>query len=88
MIKLVFPPKENRLNSYNVYIFQINKKGIIIDSGNLENGRDVWKFVKSRDINIEGIIFSHYHLDHLGGYNYFSPVVFEHLFWHERNLSD
>jgi len=66
--KLVFPPKKDRLNPYNVFIFHKNKKGFIIDSGNIENGVEIQKYIKSQGLDILGIIFSHYHLDHIGGY--------------------
>jgi len=62
-----------RLNGTNTYILGSGKKRIIIDTGdpNVEAyRRNLNEFIDLHNIEIEKIIVTHYHVDHIGGLSF------------------
>lgn len=55
-------------NGESMLIETPHKKNILIDSGNLITGSDVYRFLKEKNITtLDHLIISHPHLDHCGG---------------------
>jgi len=59
----------NGMLNENCYIVHNNKNALIIDPGSEEN--KIIKEIEKNNLNIIGILITHYHFDHIGALDYF-----------------
>lgn len=69
LIMISFPPNEGDIIPYNAYVFHKGNRGILLDTSTFNHSADLKKKLDELKIEIEGVIFSHYHSDHIGGYS-------------------
>lgn len=66
--RLSFEPEEGRSNPYNIYIIRESGNGIAIDSGQEKHGEPIADYLEARNTGLSHQVFSHYHGDHILGY--------------------
>lgn len=51
----------------NCYLFELNGKNFLVDAGTKGTGKKILKYLRERRANIDYILITHYHPDHIGG---------------------
>jgi hydroxyacylglutathione hydrolase len=87
MIVKIFPVNPFMMNCY-IYFNEENKQGVIIDPGafTVEEENSIYNFIQNNGINIQFILNTHGHIDHILG-NYWAKKKFNvPLMMHKDDL--
>lgn len=64
----------------NSYFIENGGKGILVDTGTKASAGKILSFLKNNDFNLDTVLITHYHMDHIGGlstiYSKLKPKVF------------
>jgi glyoxylase-like metal-dependent hydrolase (beta-lactamase superfamily II) len=67
--KYMFEPRKDNRYGYNIFVLIGGDKALLIDAGYKIHSAQIKNELKSKGIEIEKVIISHFHLDHINGLN-------------------
>lgn len=68
-----FPPRKDDKFGYNIYAILDGENALIIDTGFKKHIKAVEEDLKTKEITIQKVIISHFHLDHILGLKEIQP---------------